>query len=97
MGRRGGTRQGARLLAGVSVIALLIAVLPHTHGDSPATHLNQICRACKLHEAFSATPPVSSVSLELSILWEDIVLPAPSPRASALLSAAVPRAPPRFS
>jgi len=45
------------VVLGASALALALAVVvPHHHDATSASHHGQPCRACKIHDGFSAAP-----------------------------------------
>ncbi len=89
----------SRALAAVFAATLFFAVaVPHVHADASHSHHTQACRACKLHEGFSATPPVLSTSLASTAPPARAHTPAvDAPRTVRLTPYAPPRAPPALS
>jgi hypothetical protein len=88
----------AALSMGVAAM-FFAATLPHRHAEgAPNNHQAQSCRACKLHDGFSATPPQAGPLPEAPA--REILVPlAPVevPRTGRSLPTRSPRAPPRLS
>ena len=92
-----------RSCLGASVIglaALLVLVAwPHQHSDgSAAAHPASICRLCRVHEGFAATPTAAAATphVPAPIIAQDIAA-HDAPRAVLHRSASAPRSPPASS
>ena len=81
-----------------AAVLLMTVGLPHHHDGSAAPSPAHACRACKIQDGFSATPPVSQALPALPALVGRPSRPAhDSPRAARVVRHAASRAPPRFS
>jgi len=88
----------AALAIGTAVFVMAVG-LPHHHDDgSPVSHRTHTCRACKLQDGASATPPAGQALLPalaslLLLFWTVLE----TPRAVQAVRLAHPRAPPVLS
>lgn len=87
---------GFRALVCACAAALLFAIaVPHVHADQGPAHPNQVCRACKLQDGFSASPPSAPVSLAAAAPSAPACMPAiEAPRTTGCTPRPAPRAPP---
>ena len=81
-----------------AAVLLMTVGLPHHHDGSAAPSPAHACRACKIQDGFSATPPASHAVPGLPVVVMRSSWPAcDSPRAARVIRRAAPRAPPFLS
>jgi len=88
----------AGAVLGVTAAALFLAVaIPHYH-DGAAAHPTKTCRACKIQDGFSATPPSTQPAVVQPVLFQVAHgSTADASRAGVLIVSLAPRAPPVLS
>lgn len=80
----------------ISALALFVATaVPHHHETASVSHQTQPCRACKIQEGFTATPPAAAVtSVQPDLVGRSSLPVLQAPDVRFVNRAVSPRAPP---